>query len=258
MELPESHGRIEGRTEPKRRRSPCRCGPCDMGDPEASRRDGAELSRKDRRKASERERLRRPSRASAARHVADSRRERDRDERPGNHEGSAAPVQGRPAERQRVRPDAGPSGPTLPWRVGDPIGAGLPTSERQDVRGAGRRSEGGAACEPGRTPHGLADANSGEPRNGEPQRGGEVLQPACIASPRPWERVELLPCTDGKARPVEPGTFPLAHGVPCRVGKLRAYGNAIVPQVAALFIRAYMNHLASGAARLGLVGSERT
>ena len=55
-----------------------------------------------------------------------------------------------------------------------------------------------------------------------------------------WGRADWLPCADGKARPVEPGTFPLAHGVPARVGKLRAYGNAIVPQQAALFIRAVM------------------
>ena len=41
-------------------------------------------------------------------------------------------------------------------------------------------------------------------------------------------------------RPVEPGTFPLAHGVPARVGRLRGYGNAIVPQVAAEVIAAYM------------------
>jgi DNA (cytosine-5)-methyltransferase 1 len=37
---------------------------------------------------------------------------------------------------------------------------------------------------------------------------------------------------------VEPGIFPLAHGVSGRVGRLRAYGNAIVPQVAAAFIEA--------------------
>lgn len=53
-----------------------------------------------------------------------------------------------------------------------------------------------------------------------------------------WSACDWLPCTDGKARPVEPGSFPLAHGVPNRVGKLRAYGNAIVPQVAAELIRA--------------------
>jgi hypothetical protein len=54
-----------------------------------------------------------------------------------------------------------------------------------------------------------------------------------------WEEAEWIACTDGKARPVEPGTFPLAHGVPARVGRLRGYGNAIVPAVAAAFIEAY-------------------
>lgn len=53
-----------------------------------------------------------------------------------------------------------------------------------------------------------------------------------------WSRADLIHCTDGKARRVESGTFPLAHGVPDRVGLLRGYGNAIVPQVAAEFIRA--------------------
>lgn len=55
-----------------------------------------------------------------------------------------------------------------------------------------------------------------------------------------WTPCDWLPCRDGKWRPVEPGTFPLAHGLSNRVGRLRAYGNAIVPQVAAEVIRAYM------------------
>jgi DNA (cytosine-5)-methyltransferase 1 len=52
---------------------------------------------------------------------------------------------------------------------------------------------------------------------------------------------DLVSCRDGKWRPVEPGTFPLAHRVPHRVGLLRGYGNAIVPQVAATFIEAYLD-----------------
>ncbi len=58
-----------------------------------------------------------------------------------------------------------------------------------------------------------------------------------------WKQVEWLPCEDGKARPVEPGTFPLVDGTPNRVGRLRAYGNAIVPQVAATFIRAFIENI---------------
>ena len=55
-----------------------------------------------------------------------------------------------------------------------------------------------------------------------------------------WRAADWLGCRDGKWRPVEPGTFPLAHGIPARVGRLRAYGNAIVPQVAAEVITAFM------------------
>lgn len=57
----------------------------------------------------------------------------------------------------------------------------------------------------------------------------------------PWRSCEWIPCRDGKARPVEPGTFPLAHGAPARVGRLRAYGNAIVAQAAATFVAAFMD-----------------
>jgi len=55
-----------------------------------------------------------------------------------------------------------------------------------------------------------------------------------------WGASDWLHCRDEKWRPVEPGTFPLAHGVPARVGRLRGYGNAIVPEVAAEVIRAYL------------------
>jgi DNA (cytosine-5)-methyltransferase 1 len=42
-----------------------------------------------------------------------------------------------------------------------------------------------------------------------------------------WDSCDWLYCRDGKWRPVEPGTFPLAHGASSRVGRLRAYGNAV-------------------------------
>jgi DNA (cytosine-5)-methyltransferase 1 len=55
-----------------------------------------------------------------------------------------------------------------------------------------------------------------------------------------WGAADWIPCRDGKWRPIEPGTFPLAHGVAGRMGQLRAYGNAIVAPVAEAFIRAYI------------------
>lgn len=55
-----------------------------------------------------------------------------------------------------------------------------------------------------------------------------------------WSRFDIVHCRDGKSRRFEPGSFPLANGVSNRVGLLRGYGNAIVPQVAAEFIMAAM------------------
>ena len=46
---------------------------------------------------------------------------------------------------------------------------------------------------------------------------------------------------DGKRRPIKPGLEPLVNGLPGRVGLLRGYGNAIVPQVAAAFIESYLS-----------------
>ena len=51
---------------------------------------------------------------------------------------------------------------------------------------------------------------------------------------------EYIPCADGKATRTQPGIFPLAHGIPNRVGTLRGAGNAIVPQVASVFVTAFM------------------
>jgi DNA (cytosine-5)-methyltransferase 1 len=70
-------------------------------------------------------------------------------------------------------------------------------------------------------------------------RGSIVLR-----SPGPangfWGAADWIGCRDGKWRPVEPGTSPLADGTPSRVGRLRAYGNAINAEAAHEFIAAYL------------------
>ncbi|HPV08816.1 MAG TPA: DNA cytosine methyltransferase [Aggregatilineales bacterium] len=55
---------------------------------------------------------------------------------------------------------------------------------------------------------------------------------------QPWSDFYLVHCRDGKTRRIKSGVAPLAHGVPARVVRLRGYGNAIVPQLAAEFIQA--------------------
>jgi prepilin-type N-terminal cleavage/methylation domain-containing protein len=83
---------------------------------------------------------------------------------------------------------------------------------------------------------GVADAENGarnrpELRNHEERNSG-------ISNP--WNPCDILPCRDGKARRVEAGTFPLADGIPGRMGLLRGYGNSICPQLAEVFVRAWM------------------
>jgi len=72
--------------------------------------------------------------------------------------------------------------------------------------------------------------------NSEP--AGQVTAPSRAGA---WDHYDILPFRDGKFRRVEAGTFPLAPRVPGRVGLLRGYGNAIVPQVAAEFVKAYLD-----------------
>ncbi|WP_296125455.1 DNA cytosine methyltransferase [Pseudomonas sp. Ga0074129] len=80
------------------------------------------------------------------------------------------------------------------------------------------------------------------PRNDGPFRDGGVATGKSTASPTNglWADADWLFCRDGKWRAVEPSTFPLANGASSRVGRLRAYGNAINAEAAKEFIAAYM------------------
>ena len=92
---------------------------------------------------------------------------------------------------------------------------------------------------------GLADAvRTGRAARGSEPRNGQIAwsggDSGTTSSDQQWGDVDWLFCQDGKWRPVEPGTFPLAHGLPARMGRLRGYGNAINIQTAQIFIEGYM------------------
>ena len=78
----------------------------------------------------------------------------------------------------------------------------------------------------------LADSNNpGQCADGRPIQQDEWHNP--------WGSGEAVRCKDGEFRiiPTESEIFPVANGVPNRVGTLRGAGNAIVPQVAAEIIK---------------------
>jgi len=118
---------------------------------------------------------------------------------------------------------------------------------------------------------------AGDERNGnEPgrQRKDEARPVAPASGPCNsfWSDALWIPCRDGKWRPIEPGTSPLASGLPRsmgsmqpelrrlaemaglhgrslkrakgnRTGRLKGYGNCIVAPQAEAFVRAYMDYL---------------
>ncbi len=105
---------------------------------------------------------------------------------------------------------------------------------------------------------GFGGAGSGINQPGREQAGAVgSTQPASDVSH--WSDYTLIPCADGKARRIESGLAPLVNGLPrgvvhscdpreprhaentaeARVMRLRGYGNAIVPQLAALFVMSF-------------------
>lgn len=124
--------------------------------------------------------------------------------------------------------------------------------QQSGTRGGGRSGPSGSVDDAGRrvSSRQLPDTTDGTGLAGIegavigelPEGHGEVY--ACTRLPDQdhgaWSNADWLLCRDGNFRPVESGTFPLANGVPARVVRLRGYGNAIVPQVGAQFIRNFM------------------
>ena len=111
--------------------------------------------------------------------------------------------------------------------------------------GAERSVSCGAQSELGRSGEGDADVGDADAPQCEGGRvsGGvhaEDHVSECRGRRGHWDTYEWALGSDGKARRVEPSIRLLAHGVPARVGKLRAYGNAIAPPLAAEIIGAYM------------------
>lgn len=116
---------------------------------------------------------------------------------------------------------------------------------------------------------GVGDADTARSQGRVERRDGAGQRAIGEAGLGFWSDFDLIPCADGKARRIESGTFPLVARLssdmgsdrpgeaspfrvitdekgrsigqaPWRVGMLRGYGNSIVPQTAAAFVRAYM------------------
>jgi len=159
------------------------------------------------------------------------------------------PRQGVGAQAAADRGDGGLPGQRLwPWEQGALRGLadadGRDASAEREQRGGQQRQQ----SQDGRA--GLvADAQgNGHERRGQLDQstGGDgAAHGSDLVRPGPtnglWRDADWLGCRDGKWRPVEPGTFPLAHGAAARVGRLRGYGNAIVAPQAQAFVEAVMS-----------------
>lgn len=75
-----------------------------------------------------------------------------------------------------------------------------------------------------------------ESRNGSGQR---IIGKAGLGF---WQNFDIIP-VGNEVKRIEPGSFPLAHGIPARVGRLRAYGNAVCVPLATQFVKAVMESL---------------
>jgi DNA (cytosine-5)-methyltransferase 1 len=162
--------------------------------------------------------------------------------------------QGAPNIRQRLYWVANSDNEGLQRRGGfeqKPVQEGWAGKERHDC-------EGGAIDGVGNTQHNGHDANTLRRSLGAGKTEGGMQQPERPSSD--YTDCDWVYCRDGKYRPIKPSIKPLAHGLPrgmvhsgdqsapinadetqeARVMRLKGYGNAITPAVAAEFIKVFM------------------
>jgi len=171
--------------------------------------------------------------------------------------GNASPERKQRSGQQRLQPQ------------GDAVGR--LEHAASDGRDARRAESSGRSVASGCGADGLGDASSTRPQERQDgERGAADLQHKAAIGAGPWSDYRIEQLTDGTQRRIESSLFALAHGIPRdvgpiiaelgklgfdpktakriianarrnRTGRLRGYGNAIVPQVAVEFIKSVMD-----------------
>ena len=170
---------------------------------------------------------------------------------------------GRRQTRARSEPRAIVDRPSEPCGLGDTESGGCGI-----IRHPARAGSGGHADSAGDDPR-LDDANGSRcvadlgDAESEARDETRLFRPESRRGEGYWNRYELIHFTDGRQRRIEPGLEPMVARLPkgmvqsgdsslpinpqataeARVMRLRGYGNAIVPQVAAEFLKVVMEIL---------------
>lgn len=156
------------------------------------------------------------------------------------------------------------SRPHKGWDIAETARHGSPVESTSGVSGVGNTKHNGHTSSAKPTSYVQPSEERGENGPNIPSKSTGASRPgdATNLSGRAngcseWDNTEWLYCRDEKYRPIKPGLEPLVNGLPkgvgysgdpsepinadntqeARVMRLKGYGNAIVPQVAAQFIK---------------------
>ena len=149
------------------------------------------------------------------------------------------------SKREEI-PSSVQSGTGIEWVIGASIAEREPHHESDALadRGETRTISGGPGDHVASSTLEDADGFDAQRGQGQGQIGVRTTEtgegPDDNSSRSDAPGIEWVIGADGKARRVKSGIRLLAHGVPARVSKLRAFGNAIDPRPAAAFIGASM------------------